>query len=248
MQVYDFGMGIAINEPSDLAPYIDHTLLKKDATEKDIEKLCMEAKQCGFYSVCIRSEWVRNAKELLEGTSVKVCSVIGFPLDPVQPEDCHFGGMPIEEKIVEAKKAITDGADELDMVINIDVLKKGDYEYVKKDIGAVKNVAGSKTLKVIIETAVLNEAQKKQACQLSQQTGADFVKTSTGYVKDKEGKTLGATVEDVKLMRGIVGSNFGVKASGGIGDYEKAKAMIEAGANRIGCSASVKIVGGSYDY
>jgi len=242
VQVYDFGMGIVINEPADLAPYIDHTLLKKDTTEKEIEKLCFEAKQYGFYSVCIRPQWVRKAKELLRGTHVKVCSVIGFPLDSVQPEDCHFGGMSTEEKIAEAKKAIADGADELDMVINVDALKKGDSGYVVKDINSVKKVAGNKILKVIIETAVLTEAQKKQACQLSQQAGADYVKTSTGYVKGKEGKTLGATIEDVELMRSIVGSNFGVKASGGIGNYDKAKAMIEAGANRLGCSASVEIV------
>jgi len=237
-------MSIKIDKPSDLAPYIDHTVLKKDATEKDIEKIFAEAKQYGFYSVCIRSEWVKKAKALLEGSPVKVCSVVGFPLDPVQPENCHFGNIPTEEKVAEAKKAIADGADELDMVINIDVLKKGDFEYAKKDISSVKNAAGSKILKVIIETAVLNEAQKKQACQLSKEARADFVKTSTGYVKDKEGKTLGATVDDIKLMRSIVGDIMGVKASGGIGDYEKAKAMIEAGANRIGCSASVFIVTG----
>ncbi|MFA4831578.1 MAG: deoxyribose-phosphate aldolase [Patescibacteria group bacterium] len=237
-------MNIVIEKPIDLAPYIDHTILKKDATEKEIEKICREAKQYGFYSVCIRSEWVRKAKELLKETSVKVCSVIGFPLDSVQLENCHFGGMSTGEKVAEAQKAIADGADELDMVINIGALKKGDSEYVKKDISSVKDAAGSKTLKVIIETAVLDEAQKKQACLLSKQSGADFVKTSTGYVKDKEGKTLGATIEDVKLMRSIVGSDFGVKASGGIGDYEKAKAMLEAGANRLGCSASVEIVKG----
>lgn len=233
-----------IEKPSDLAPYIDHTVLKKDANEKDIEKICAEAKQYGFYSVCIRAEWVKKANELLKGTPVNVCSVVGFPLDPVQPENCHFGGIPTEEKMAEAKKAIVDGADELDMVINLDALKKGDFENVKKDINSIKKVAGNKILKVIIETAVLDEAQKKQACQLSQQAGADFVKTSTGYVKDKEGKTLGATVEDIRLMRSIVGDNMGVKASGGIGDYGKAKAMIEAGANRLGCSASVFIVTG----
>jgi deoxyribose-phosphate aldolase len=237
-------MSIKIAKPSDLAPYIDHTVLKKDATEKDIEQICAEAKQYGFYSVCIRSEWVKKAKELLKGTPVKVCSVIGFPLDPVQPENCHFGGMSTEDKVAEAKKAIADGADELDMVINIDALKKGDFEYAKKDLSSVKNIAGRKTLKVIIETAVLNETQKKQACQLSQQARADFVKTSTGYVKNKEGKTLGATIEDVKLIRNTIGPNMGIKASGGIGDFATAKAMIEAGANRLGCSASVKIVTG----
>ncbi|MFA6170320.1 MAG: deoxyribose-phosphate aldolase [Candidatus Margulisiibacteriota bacterium] len=231
-----------ISKSSDLAPYIDHTLLRKEATENDIEKLCLEAKQYDFYSVCIRFQWVRKAKELLKGTQVKVCSVVGFPLDSVQAENCHFGAMSTKEKVGEAQMAIADGANELDMVINIDALKKGDYEYIKNDINSVKKAAGNKTLKVIIETAMLNEEQKKQACQLAQEAGADYVKTSTGYVKDQTGKTLGATIEDVKLMREIVGGDFGVKASGGISDYKKAKAMIEAGANRLGCSASVEIV------
>jgi len=237
-------MSIKIAKPSDLASYIDHTVLIKDASEKDIEKICAEAKQYGFYSVCIRSCWIMRAKELLKGTSVKVCSVVGFPLDAVLPENCHFGGMSTAEKVTETKKAITDGADELDMVINIDALKLNNLEYVKGDISSVKNAAGKNILKVIIETAVLNEEQKKHACEFSQQAGANFVKTSTGYVKDMAGKTLGATVEDVRLMRGVVGGDFGVKASGGIGDYEKAKAMVEAGANRLGCSASVEIVKG----
>lgn len=231
-----------ILKPSDLAPYIDHTLLRNDATQKDLDKLCVEAEQYGFYSVCIRSRWVKKAKELLKGTQVKVCSVIGFPIDSVQAENYHFGAMSTKEKVIEAQMAITDGANELDMVINIDALKKGDFEYIKNDIGLVKKAAGNKTLKVIIETAVLNEEQKKQACQLVQQAEADYVKTSTGYVKDQIGKTLGATIEDVKLIREIVGDDFGVKASGGISDYKKAKAMIEAGANRLGCSASVEIV------
>lgn len=171
-----------------------------------------------------------------------MCSVIGFPIDSAQVENCHFGAISTKEKVIEAQKAITDGANELDMVVNIDALKRGDFECIKNDIGSVKKTVGNKTLKVIIETAVLNEEQKKQACQLAQQAGADYVKTSTGYVKDQIGKTLGATIEDVKLMRGVVGDDFGVKASGGISNYEKAKAMIEAGANRLGCSASVEIV------
>jgi deoxyribose-phosphate aldolase len=237
-------MSIKIEKPADLAPYIDHTVLKKDVTEKDIEKICAEAQQYGFYSVCIRSEWVNKAKDLLKGTPVKVCSVVGFPLDSVHSGNCHFGNIPTEEKVTEAKKAIADGADELDMVINLDVLNNGYFVLVKNDIAAVKKVAGDKILKVIIEGRVLNKEQIEKACQLSQQAGADFVKSSTGYVKDKEGKTLGATVENIRLMRSIVGDNMGVKASGGIGDYEKAKAMIEAGANRLGCSASVAIVGG----
>jgi len=235
-------MNIRIDRPSDLARYIDHTVLKKDANEKDIEKICAEAKQYGFYSVCIRSEWIKKAKELLKGTTVKVCSVIGFPLDTVQPENCHFGSMATEEKVVEAKKAIADGTDELDMVINLGALKKGDFSLVIEDIATVKKITGNKILKVIIETRVLNKEQIVKACQLSQQAGADFVKSSTGYVKDKEGNTMGATVDDIKLMRSIVENNMGVKASGGIGNYQRAKEMIEAGANRIGCSASVEIV------
>ena len=237
-------MNIRIEKPADLTPYIDHTVLKKDATEKDIDKICAEAKQYGFYSVCIRAEWVKKAKELLKGTPVKVCSVVGFPLDTALPGSCHFGKIPTEGKVTEAQKAIADGADELDMVINLDALNSGYFVLVKNDIAAVKKVAEDKILKVIIEARLLNKEQIEKACRLSQQAGADFVKTSTGYVKDKEGKTLGATIEDIKLMRSIVGDNMGVKASGGIGNYQKAKEMIEAGANRIGCSASVEIVKG----
>jgi deoxyribose-phosphate aldolase len=237
-------MGIVITNPSDLAQYIDHTLLKKAATEKDIEKLCSEARQYGFYSVCIRSQWVKKAKALLEGSRVRVCSVIGFPFDPVLPENCHFGGMPTDEKVAEAKKAIVDGADEIDMVINVNKLKEGDTIYLKNDISAVKTMAGKQILKVIIESRILTDEQQMIACEIAKKAKADFVKTSTGYVKDEKGKTLGATPEDVKLMRTIVGADVGVKASGGISDYKTAKIMIEAGANRLGCSASVSIVKG----
>lgn len=237
-------MNIKINKPFDLASYIDHTILKKEAMKKDVEKLCNEAKEYNFGAVCIRSEWVKMAKRLLKNIPVKVCSVIGFPLDSTSPENCHFGNVSIEEKVKEAQKAIADGADELDMVINLDALRSGDLERVKNDIAAVKKAAGNKILKVIIEARLLSEEQKKNACQLSEEAGADFVKTSTGFVKDKDGKTMGAIIEDVMLMRNAVGSNIGVKASGGIGDFEKAKEMIEAGANRLGCSASVEIVKG----
>jgi deoxyribose-phosphate aldolase len=192
----------------------------------------------------VRSEFVKLAKGVLVGSNVKACSVIGFPREIVGPENCHFGNIPTNEKVNEAKKSIADGADELDMVINLDTLRGGNFDAVKNDIAAVKKAAGNKVLKVIIEARVLDKEQKKKACQLSEQGGADFVKTSTGFVKDKNGKTLGATVEDVKLMRKQVGDRLGVKASGGIGDFATAKAMIEAGASRLGCSASVAIVGG----
>lgn len=235
-------MSIKIEKLSDLAPYIDHTNLKPDARPEDITKLCEEAKQYGFYSVCIRSEWVKKAKELLTGTPVKVCSVIGFPREIVGPENCHFGNTPTEDKVKEARKAIRDGADELDMVINIDALKRDDEDNVNNDILQIRHVADKKILKVIIEAQVLTNEQKLMACMKAEDVDADFVKTSTGFVKDKNGKTLGATIEDVKLMRKQVGDRLGVKASGGIGDFQTAKAMIEAGANRLGCSASVKIV------
>ncbi|MDD5593709.1 MAG: deoxyribose-phosphate aldolase [Candidatus Margulisbacteria bacterium] len=237
-------MIIRIEKPADLAPYIDHTNLKPEAKPEDITKLCEEAKKYGFATVCIRSEFVKFAKGALVGSTVKVCSVIGFPREIVGPENCHFGNMPTEEKVKEAQKAIRDGADELDMVINIDELKNDNEEYVNNDILRVKVVADGKTLKVIIEARVLSDEQKILACRIAEDVDVDFVKTSTGFVKDKNGKTLGATVEDVKLMRKQVGDKLGVKASGGIGDYVTAKAMIEAGANRLGCSASVKIVGG----
>ena len=236
-------MSIKIEKPIDLAPYIDHTNLKPEAKPGDIKILCEEAKKYGFATVCIRSEFVKLAKGALAGSNVKVCSVIGFPREIVGPENCHFGNMPTEEKVKEAQKAIRDGADELDMVINIDELKNDNEYYVNNDILGVRNVANDKILKVIIEAQVLTDEQKLLACRISEDADADFVKTSTGFVKDKNGKTLGATVEDVKLMRKQVGDRLGVKASGGIGDYAKAKAMIEAGANRLGCSASVVIIG-----
>lgn len=212
-----------------LSKYIDHTLLKPEATKLEITKLCKEAKEHEFFSVCINPTYVNFAKEELKDTDVKVATVIGFPL----------GSTTREVKAFEAENAIKNGADELDMVINVGALKDKDYELVKEDIEAVVNVAKGKALvKVIIETCLLDNEEKKKACELAKEAGADFVKTSTGF------STGGATEEDVNLMREVVGEDMGVKASGGIRDYETAIKMIEAGATRLGASSSIKIVEG----
>ncbi|MED4934658.1 deoxyribose-phosphate aldolase [Heyndrickxia coagulans] len=211
---------------ANLAAYIDHTLLKPEATEKDILKLTAEAAQYHFASVCINPYWVKLAARELAGTGVKVCTVIGFPL----------GATTAETKAFETKKAIGDGADEIDMVINIGALKSGNTEAVEADIRAVVEAAQGKLVKVIIETCLLTNEEKELACRLSVKAGAHFVKTSTGF------STGGATVEDVKLMRQTVGDKAGVKASGGIHTKAEAEAMIEAGATRIGASSGVKIV------
>jgi deoxyribose-phosphate aldolase len=208
---------------------IDHTLLKADATEDMVKELCNEAKTYNFAAVCVNPYYVKLANEILKDSNVKVATVIGFPL----------GSNTSEVKAFETENAIKNGADEVDMVINIGALKGKDYDLVKEDIKAVVGAAKDKALvKVIIETCLLNEEEKRIACELSKEAGADYVKTSTGF------STGGATVEDVKLMREIVGENIGVKASGGIRDYEKAKAMVDAGASRIGASASIDIVKG----
>ncbi|WAA10370.1 deoxyribose-phosphate aldolase [Fervidibacillus albus] len=213
----------------DLAKFIDHTLLKADTTVDQIEKLCREAKEFGFASVCVNPYWVPKANEWLNDSDVKVCTVIGFPL----------GANTTETKVLEAKDAIEKGADEIDMVINIGALKSGDTNTVKADIARVVEAAKGKALvKVIIETSLLTDDEKVTACQLAVEAGADFVKTSTGF------STGGATVEDVRLMRKTVGPNIGVKASGGVRSLEDAKAMIEAGATRIGASAGVSIMKG----
>ncbi|KGT38811.1 deoxyribose-phosphate aldolase [Weizmannia sp. CD-2023] len=211
---------------ANLAAYIDHTLLKPEATEKDILKLTAEAAQYHFASVCINPYWVKLATRELAGTGVKVCTVIGFPL----------GATTAETKAFETKKAIGDGADEIDMVINIGALKSGDTEAVEADIRAVVEAAQGKLVKVIIETCLLTNEEKELACRLAVKAGARFVKTSTGF------STGGATIEDVKLMRQTVGDKAGVKASGGIHTKAEAEAMIEAGATRIGASSGVKIV------
>lgn len=212
----------------EIGGYIDHTLLNPDATRDDIVQLCEEAVEYGFAAVCINPSWVSLCDELLSGTGVKVCTVIGFPL----------GATTTSTKVQEAKEAIANGADEVDMVINIGALKGGDYEYVKKDIQAVKEAVGNHVVKVILETGLLSDRQIVKASRLCKETGADFVKTSTGFGPG------GAKMNDIALMRRVVGSELGVKASGGVHTFEEAMDMISAGANRIGASAGVSIVSG----
>lgn len=211
-----------------LASYIDHTVLTADTPVSKVEQICSEAKEYGFASVCVNSCHVKRCSELLAGTSVNVCTVVGFPL----------GAMSTKAKAYEARCAVEDGATEVDMVINIGLLKSRDYKAVEEDIREVKKACGDKVLKVIIEACLLTEEEKVMACELSEKAGADFVKTSTGFSKG------GATVEDVALMRRTVSSKVKVKAAGGIRDYATAKAMIDAGADRLGCSAGVAIVKG----
>ncbi len=212
-----------------LASYIDHTILKADTKKQEIIDLCAEAKMYSFASVCINPTWVTTAVAALEGTAVKVCTVIGFPL----------GATTTEVKAFEAKNAIENGATELDMVINIGALRDGNDELVKQDITAVVHAAKGKALvKVIIETALLTENEKRTACELAIVAGANFVKTSTGF------STAGATVEDIKLMRAVVGPETGVKASGGVRSIEDVEKMIQAGATRIGASSGVQIING----
>ena len=212
-----------------LAKMIDHTILKPEADKASIEKLCKEALEYNFASVCINPTNVELAAKLLKGSEVKVCTVIGFPL----------GANTMEVKAFETKDAIAKGADEVDMVINIGRLKDKDYEYVEKDIKAVVDAADNKALtKVIIETCLLTEEEKVKACELAKKAGADFVKTSTGF------STGGATPEDIKLMRETVGPDMGVKASGGVRSIEDAEAVIKNGATRIGASASIAICEG----
>jgi deoxyribose-phosphate aldolase len=211
----------------DWASLIDHTLLKPEAAETDIRKLCEEAVQFGFASVCVNPSWVKRAAEFLKGSDVPVCTVIGFPL----------GATLSDVKAYEARRAIFNGAREVDMVINIGALKSGDDCLVEDDIRAVTEAAHENGIlcKVIIETALLTDDEKVRACLASKNAGADFVKTSTGFAKG------GATADDVALMRRTVGSELGVKASGGVKGIEDARAMFEAGATRIGASVGVKI-------
>lgn len=206
--------------------YIDHTLLKPDCLDEQIEKLCLEAKKYDFASVCVNPGYVKMCHDLLKGTDVKVCTVIGFPL----------GATSTESKVAEIRQAIKDGATELDMVINISRLKCKDDEYVENEIALLKKECGNLVLKVIIETCLLTEEEKVRACELSVKAHADFVKTSTGF------STSGATVEDVKLMSDTVKGQAKVKASGGIRDSKTFLAMIEAGASRVGASSGVKII------
>lgn len=207
---------------------IDHTLLKANATRAQIEKLCDEALEYNFASVCVNTCWVPLAHERLAGSEVKTCCVVGFPL----------GAMLTEAKAAETRLAVEAGADEVDMVINIGWLLDGEYDAVRDDIAAVVKAADGKCVKVIIEACLLTDEQKVKACELSVEAGATFVKTSTGF------STGGATVADVALMRKTVGDRCLVKAAGGIHTADEARAMVEAGADRLGCSAGIQIMAG----
>ncbi|MDI6861560.1 MAG: deoxyribose-phosphate aldolase [Caldisericia bacterium] len=210
----------------EIVKFIDHTLLKPEGTILDIKRLCDEAIKYGFFAVCVAPVYVSYVKEILNGYDIKIATVVGFPL----------GNSTIKTKIFEAKEAIKNGADEIDMVINIGYLKSKNYKYIYDEINTIKNEIGDKILKVIIETSLLNIEEKIIASTIVKAAGADFVKTSTGFSQG------GATKEDVELIRKVVGENFGVKASGGIRTFEQAVELIKSGANRIGTSSSVKIV------
>ena len=209
-----------------IASMIDHTLLKPEATPAQVEKLCAEAAEYHFASVCVNPVYIPLAARLLKGTGVKVCCVVGFPLGAIAPE----------QKAAEAASCAAMGAEELDMVIHVGAAKAGDWALVQRDIEGVVKAAAGYTVKVIIETCLLTDEEKVKACEAAKAAGAHFVKTSTGF------STGGATTHDIALMRKTVGPEMGVKASGGIRDYETAMAMIEAGANRIGASAGIAIV------
>ena len=211
----------------DYAKMIDHTLLKPEATKEQVKNLCEEAVQYGFHSVCVNSSFVYYCAELLKDSDVKVCTVIGFPL----------GAMSTAGKAAEAQAAVADGDEELDMVIHVGMIKSGDWDYVKQDIASVVEAAGDKAVvKVILETCLLTDEEKRKACMICKEAGASFVKTSTGFSNG------GATVKDVALMREAVGSDMGVKASGGIRSFQDARAMVEAGADRIGASSGIAII------
>ena len=209
-----------------LNKYIDHTILKATASSADVQKLCEEAIEHEFYSVCVNGCYVADAKHLLQGTDVKVAAVVGFPL----------GAMTTAAKVFEAKEAVENGASEIDMVINIAKLKDGEFEFVENEIRQIKEAIGDNVLKVIIETCYLTDEEKVKACELSLVAKADFVKTSTGFGTD------GATYEDVKLMKSVVGDNAKVKASGGVRDKETAQKYINLGAERLGTSSGIDIV------
>ena len=218
------------NDNSDIASIIDHTILKPEATETDVRKVCDEAIKYKFKSVCINTHYVKVVSRHLAGSGVDTCCVVGFPL----------GASSTKAKVDETIDAIRNGADEIDMVINIGALKSGHWDIVKRDIEGVTNAAKGRALvKVILETNLLNDEEKIKACTIAKMSGADFVKTSTGFNKG------GATIEDIKLMRKVVGPNLGVKASGGVRDTETARAMMAAGATRIGTSSGIAIVMGS---
>lgn len=222
------GNGSAIL-PKDLAKYIDHTLLKPEATIDQVTNLCDEAAAHHFYSVCVNSSWVEHCARRLGGSGVKVCAVVGFPL----------GAMDSRAKAFEARTAISNGATEIDMVVNVGALKAKDFKTAREDMLAVRRACrAGVVLKVIIETCLLSDEEKVLVCQIAKEIGADFVKTSTGFNKG------GATVDDIVLMRRTVGPKMGVKASGGVRSFEDAVKMIEAGATRLGTSSGVLLVTG----
>ncbi len=213
----------------DLNKYIDHTLLKATATKNDIIQLCNEAKKHDFFSVCVNSSYVKLAKKELKKTDVKICSVIGFPL----------GAMSAKAKVYEAKQALKDGADEIDMVINVGFLKSKAFKKVEKEIRSIKKIMPKNTLKVILETCYLSEEEILKASELALKAKADFIKTSTGF------GTGGATIEDVKLMNSIAKGKMKIKASGGIKDFKTAKEYIDLGVERLGTSSGIAIVSGT---
>ncbi|MEG0765288.1 MAG: deoxyribose-phosphate aldolase [Pseudoflavonifractor sp.] len=215
-------------DPKSLAAYIDHTLLKPEASAADVKKICDEAKQYHFASVCVNPSYIQLVAEQLAGSGVTPCCVVGFP----------FGTHTPEAKAAETAQAAAEGAGEIDMVLNVGAVKSGDWALVQRDIAAVVQAAGSAKVKVILETCLLTDEEKKKACAASKAAGAAFVKTSTGY------SSGGATAADVALMRAAVGPDMGVKASGGVRTYEDAVAMIEAGASRLGASAGIQIIAG----
>ncbi len=214
-------------KPREMASVIDLTVLKPDATTVDIDRLCKQAKKYGFYSVCVAPFWAERVKRSLEGTDVKVAVVVGFPL----------GNTTTNNKCREAEELISIGVDEIDMVVNIGKIKEHDWEFVKQEVSAVKKIVGNRVLKVIIECCLLTDNEKVSATRAIAEAGADFVKTSTGFSKG------GATVEDVRLLKEAGGGKLKVKAAGGIRDFEKALAMVEAGADRIGASRGLSIIG-----
>jgi len=210
----------------EFSKYFDHTILNPDATSEEVKKICKEAIEYNFASVCVNGYRTKMVSEALKGTDVMTCTVVGFPL----------GAMSTLVKVFETKKALEDGSDEIDMVINIGAVKDRDWETVLVDIKNIKEACGENTLKVIIETCLLTDEEKEKVCNIAMEAGADFLKTSTGFSK------AGATVEDIKLFRRVLGNKAKIKASGGIRDFEKAKAMIDAGADRLGTSATLEII------
>ncbi len=215
-----------VRGPADLAALIDHTILKPDATAAEVRRLCAEARRYHFHSVCVNPIFAALVHRELAGSGVSTCSVVAFP----------FGATTSSAKAAETRQSVADGADEIDMVIAIGALKAGERDHVRRDIAEVKRACGAATLKVIIETCLLTDEEKVQACLLAKEAGADFVKTSTGYGGG------GATVEDVALMRRTVGLTMGVKASGGVRSFAQALAMVQAGATRIGASSGVAMI------